>query len=141
MGSIELICECALSKCISIYESSKMSVENLQDYRYGGFPQAIFIEYFKIISGKTKLSNKREIIKVWEYKNKELEVVEKKEVDRSPAIEGMFYKKGCFSFEIEAEKVRVQYVLGPRYGRCIEFEIKKENGKVLLCNEKILWVS
>lgn len=140
MDSVELICECAISKCISIYEELKKSFGDLQESNYGSFPQYIFIEYYKTINGRTKLSNKRERIKMWEYENKKLKVLEKKQEDLQSVVEGMFYKEGKFSFEIESEKVRMQYVLGPRNGRCIEYEIKEESGKVLLCNEKTIWV-
>ncbi|MBQ3558108.1 MAG: hypothetical protein IJA07_01180 [Agathobacter sp.] len=137
---MDLICQAALEKCISIYEEFR-NTEGLQESIYGVFPKCVQITQFKTILGKTKLSNKKENIQFWKYENAELKSVE---IIRDSTLfirDGMFYDVASFSFEIEEEKVIIEYIFGPRFGRGLEFKIEYENNHVLLGNEKHIWVS
>lgn len=137
---MDVIYQAVLEKCISIYEEFRNS-EELQGNIYGMFPKCVQITQFKTIHGKTKLSNKKENIQFWKYENTELKSVE---VIRDSTLflrDGMFYDVASFSFEIEEEKVILEYIFGPRFGRGLEFKIRHENNRILLGDEKHIWVS
>lgn len=137
---MELICQAVLEKCISLYEEFR-NTEGLQENIYGVFPKCVQITQFKTIHGKTRLSNKIENIQFWKYENTELKSVE---IIRDSTLfirDGMFYDVASFSFEIEEEKVIIGYIFGPRFGRGLEFKIRYENNRILLCDEKHIWVS
>ena len=140
MGKTEQICQLAIEKCIDIFEK----VSNLgisEDDRYGKTPKSAQITYFKTIPGKTRLSNKREHIQYWKYENEELKSVNSIK-DKSMFVrDGMYYDIASFDFEIKVDSVILIYTMGPRFGRCIEYKIKDENGKVKLDNGEIQWVS
>lgn len=137
---MDQICKIALEQCILIYENAR-GAEKLQGDVYGTFPQSAQITQVKTIFGKTKLSDKKEKIQFWKYENKELVKVETIKDREHFLRDGMFYNVASIDFEIMGEKIRIVYVFGPRFGRCVEFEIKYENGIIFLGEEKHIWVS
>ena len=140
MEMIEQVCQIVIEKCIDIFERVR-NVESTEGNNYGKPPKCAQITYFNTISGKTKLSNKREHIQYWKYENEELQSVNSIK-DRSMFVrDGMYYDIASFDFEIKVDSVILIYTMGPRFGRCIEYKIKDENGKVKLDNGEILWVS
>lgn len=140
MEMIEQVCQIVIEKCIDIFERVR-NVEPTEGNNYGKPPKCAQITYFKTIPGKTKLSNKRENIQYWKYQNEELKSVNSIK-DRSMFVrDGMYYDIASFDFEIKVDSVILIYTMGPRFGRCIEYKIKDENGKVQLDNGEIKWVS
>jgi len=140
MEMIEQVCQIIIEKCIDIFERVR-NVESTEGNNYGKPPESAQITYFKIIPGKTRLSNKREHIQYWKYENEELKSVNSIK-DRSMFVrDGMYYDIASFDFEIKVDSVILIYTMGPRFGRCIEYKIKDENGKVKLDNGEIQWVS
>ncbi|MGN0245527.1 MAG: hypothetical protein ACI4DK_06155 [Lachnospiraceae bacterium] len=137
---MEKICQSVLEKCIHIYEEIR-GTEDLYTEEYGKFPQCMQIEFFRTISGKTKLSDKKESICFWKYENGKLETVPEIRDQSLFTRDGMFYNIADFKFEIKERHILIQYVLGPRFGRGIEFEIIYKNGDIFFGNEKVIWVS
>ncbi len=129
----------ALEKCISIFEENKKGTQPLDVDVYGKFPEYALFYYREVIPGKTRLSNKDNILQAWEYSEKKLKETSNMDIEVNKS--GMYYDVAKFHFEIESEKVKIQYVFGPRFGRCIEYSIKKDNGKISIVDEKVIWVS
>ena len=129
----------ALEKCISIFEETEKDTQLLKTDVYGKFPEYALFYYKEMIPGKTRLSNKDKILQVWKYSEKELTEIFNEDVEVSKS--GMYYDVAKFYFEIESEKVKIQYVFGPRFGRGIEYSVKSENGKLFIGDEKVIWVS
>lgn len=56
-------------------------------------------------------------------------------------ISGMYFNQGSVRLGSAGNKAYLEYIVGPKFGRCFEYEIiEKEDGSHL-GNEKIVWVS
>ena len=138
---MEKIIQIVLEKCISIFEEEKSSSKEVDEEKYGKFPERATIELY-IIKNKTKsLWVKGDSVEFWEYSSGELSSIaclREEELVRS----GMYYyNRASFSFAIEEDKVRLSCVFGPRYGRGLEYDIIYTQERIQLVNEKCIWVS
>lgn len=137
---IDLRISCVVEKCISVYEEYKKLSETVSGNRLGKFPEYVVIRQIKTIPGKTKLSNKREVISIWKYENSILQLLEN-DINIELVRDGMYYDVAQFWFEIEGDNVKMSYTFGPRFGRGIHYDLLKDDLGWTVYNEKNLWTS
>ena len=141
MKSTSDIIDLMLQKCIELFEQEKQKA----DYdikKYGEPPKTAIIIYGlgEMTEGGYLITGIRQ---KWIYENGCLKETDmKREVQLEPRS-GMYYLEARFEFSFDADKdeAHLNIGYGPRYARGIRFELVQEENQVLLCNDKVLWVS
>lgn len=131
-----------LQKCIELFEQEQKADFPQDGINYGTPPKAALIAYGL---GKMKKVAYQitDIQRKWSYEYgclKETDI--RREIDRKQR-NGIYYLEASFEFALDTDNhwVYLNIYYGPRYARGIKFELEQEENRVVLCNEKVLWVS
>lgn len=138
------IIQAALEKCMLLYDELMEMTCSLKEAAcfYGSPPRAMLIQYGEGRLGKIGYLLK-DIRKVWYYEGGNLTEIEGMRERVTKPISGMYFAEAeaVFSMDKERKYLYLSYSMGPRYARGIRYTIKEQSNSIILCEEKILWIS
>lgn len=138
------IIQAALEKCMSIYDEAAEMTSSLPEDNsfFGNPPRAMLIKYGE--GGLRKIGYLlTDIRKIWYYERGNLTEIEGMRERVTEPISGMYYAEAEAEFAMDKERqyLYLSYSMGPRYASGLRYTIKEQENSIMLCEEKMLWIS
>lgn len=130
-----------INKCIEFFNVFIINIQN-NNNGYGKLPQYLIIEYNEAVR-RTEHHYKLTLKKRWKYCNDTISAESLVGLDEDNLTSGMFYKRVSAQFfeDFEKSKAFVNITFGPKYARGYSFDFLSQDGKYILENEHLEWVS
>lgn len=131
-----------LDKCKKIY-LELLDADSRDQIGYENFPKYAIITY---CGGKSKLLITENALKTWKFENGNLTEIPDNSLKPSftPANGKCgYFSEAAFAFSINktSKKASLSYLIAPRYGCGLEYDVVENQNKIAIENQKMKWMA